>query len=211
MKHPAHVPADDPAHGAPTGSSVLEPAPPTPPAPRSRVVRLFARFGRRQEGATAVEFALIAVPFFMLMFAIIEVTMLFWTAQAMEAAVANASRVLLTGQALTKYPNSATALASFKNDICARVTVLINCQDNVQVDVRSYASFATANAAATVSGGNLDTSAFAYQQPGPQQIYLVRAVMAYPLYVPIWSQGLANLNGNKRAIVATTAFRTEPF
>lgn len=137
--------------------------------------------------------------------------MVFWTSQVLETAVANASRSILTGEANTKYPNPATALASFKNDVCANVTALVDCQANIQVDVRSFISFATANAAATVSGGNLDTSAFGYQKPGPQQIFVVRAVMAYPLYVPVWNQGLANLNGGKRALVASATFRTEPF
>jgi hypothetical protein len=129
----------------------------------------------------------------------------------LENAVANASRVLLTGQAVAKYPNPATALANFKNDVCASVTALVDCQATVQIDVRSFTSFATANAAATTNAGNLDTSGFGYQVPGPNQIFVVRAVMAYPLYVPSWNQGLATLNGGQRAIVASAAFRTEPF
>ena len=147
----------------------------------------------------------------MVLFAVIETAMIFFTSQVLETAVANASRAIMTGQAVTKYPNPATALANFKNDVCANVTTLVDCQAALQIDVRSFTSFATANAAATVSGGNLDTSAFGYQVPGPNQIFVVRAVMAYPLYVPSWNQGLATLNGGKRAIVASAAFRTEPF
>jgi Flp pilus assembly protein TadG len=153
----------------------------------------------------------VALPFFMVLFAVIETAMIFFTAQVLETAVANASRSIMTGQALAKYPNPATALANFKNDVCANVTTLIDCQAALQIDVKSFTSFATANALATTSGGNLDTSAFGYQVPGPNQIFVVRAVMAYPLYVPAWNQSLAKLNGNKRAIVASAAFRTEPF
>lgn len=178
---------------------------------RVRTARLFKAFRRRQDGATAIEFAMVALPFFMILFAVIETAMVFYTSQVLETAVANASRAIRTGQAVTKYPNPATALANFKNDICAGVTTLVDCQATVQIDVKSFTSFATANAAATTSGGNLDTSAFGYQVPGPNQIFVVRAVMAYPLYVPAWGNGLATLNGGKRAIVASAAFRTEPF
>jgi Flp pilus assembly protein TadG len=182
-----------------------------PSQPRARVARLFRAFKHRQDGATAVEFGMVALPFFMVMFAVIETAMIFFTSQVLETAVANASRSIMTGQALTKYPNPATALANFKNDVCANVTTLIDCQATLQIDVKSFTSFATANAAATISGGNLDTSAFGYQVPGPNQIFVVRAVMAYPLYVPVWSASLATLNGGKRALVASAAFRTEPF
>lgn len=172
---------------------------------------LFRSFMRQQDGATAVEFGMVGLPFFMILFAVIETAMIFITSQVLETAVANASRVILTGQAVARYPNPATALANFKNDVCADVTTLIDCQAALQIDVRRSVSFATANAAATVSGGNLDTSSFAFQMPGPDQIFVVRAVMAYPLYVPIWGAGLATLNDGKRAIVASAAFRTEPF
>lgn len=178
---------------------------------RIRAARLFRAFRRRQDGTTAVEFAMVALPLFMIMFAIIETVMVFFTSQVLETAVANASRSIMTGQAITKYPNPATALASFKNDVCVHVTTLIDCQGALQIDVKSFTSFATANAAATTSGGNLDTSAFGYQVPGPNQIFVVRAVMAYPLMVPSWNQSMATLNGGKRAIVASAAFRTEPF
>lgn len=178
---------------------------------RIRMPRIFRAFRRRQDGATAIEFGMVALPFFMVLFAVIETAMIFFTSQVLETAVANASRSIMTGQAVTKYPNPATALANFKNDVCANVTTLVDCQAALQIDVRSFASFATANAAATVSGGNLDTTAFGYQAPGPNQIFVVRAVMAYPLYVPSWNHSLATLNGNKRAVVASAAFRTEPF
>jgi Flp pilus assembly protein TadG len=176
-----------------------------------RLTGLFKAFRRRQDGATAIEFGMVALPFFMVLFAIIETAMIFFTSQVLETAVANASRVIRTGQAVAKYPNPATALANFKNDVCANVTKLVDCQGALQIDVKSFTSFAAADAAATTSGGNLDTSAFGYQVPGPSQIFVIRAVLAYPLYVPTWNHGLATLNGNKRAIVASAAFRTEPF
>lgn len=178
---------------------------------RRRLARLFRAFRRRQDGATAIEFGMVAFPFFLVLFAVLESTMVFFTSQVLETAVANASRVILTGQALTKYPNPATALANFKNDICANVTTLVDCQANLKVDVRSYASFATADASAPIAAGNLDTSTFGYQPPAPEQIFVVRAVMAYPLYIPTWNKGLANLSGGKRALVASAAFRAEPF
>ena len=44
------------------------------------------RFIRQQDGATAVEFAMVAAPFLAMMFAIIETALVFFAGQALETA-----------------------------------------------------------------------------------------------------------------------------
>src|SRR5687767_4432546 len=89
-----------------------------PPAtPRRR--RLLTRFRRSQDGATAIEFSLIALPFFLLFFAIVETVMMLWTNEVLEEAVSEASRRLLTGASHARYAGSASSnTEAFKNDIC---------------------------------------------------------------------------------------------
>ena len=64
----------------------------TPARPRG----LLRRFRRDQRGVTAVEFGMVATPFFALLFAIIETALVFWTTQVLETAVTNASRRVYT-------------------------------------------------------------------------------------------------------------------
>ncbi|GAB2880769.1 pilus assembly protein [Uliginosibacterium flavum] len=53
---------------------------------------------RKETGATAVEFALIAPVFFLLIFAIIEFGLLFWVDLTMQHAVREGARFAITGQ-----------------------------------------------------------------------------------------------------------------
>ena len=183
----------------------------SPPA----LPRMLCRFRRSQKGATAVEFGFVAMPFLMLIAAIFETAMMLWTSEALEEAVTQASRAVLTGQAQTLYQGTASAnTAAFKNAICADAPGLVNC-NKLTIDVRSYASFGSAQtgtaAASPIQSGALNTTGFGYTQTQPGQIVVVRAVLEYSLFFTSWSAGLANIGAGKRAIVASATFRSEPF
>ncbi|HEV2556611.1 MAG TPA: TadE/TadG family type IV pilus assembly protein [Bosea sp. (in: a-proteobacteria)] len=199
-----------------TDPSPTNPKATTAPVPARRArFRLLTRFRRSQDGATAVEFAFISIPFLMLLTAILETALLFWTSQVLEEAVSQTSRRLLTGEALTRYTgNAATNTQAFKNDVCANAPGLVDCSKLV-IDVRTYSSFANAkngtDGTNPISAGGLNTTGFGYSAPQPQQIVVVRAVLEYPLYFTYWSASLANIGSGRRGIVASATFRTEPF
>lgn len=179
--------------------------------------QILARFGRSQNGATAIEFGFVAAPFLMLIAAIFETALMLWTSEVLEEAVSQASRTVLTGQSQTLYKSSAGTAANtaaFKNAICADAPGLVNCS-KLTIDVRSYASFAAAQtgtaAASPVQAGALNTTGFSYNQTQPGQIVVVRAVLEYTLFFTNWSSALANIGGGKHAIVASAAFRSEPY
>jgi pilus assembly protein Flp/PilA len=179
--------------------------------------RGLVQFRRHQGGATAVEFGLIAIPFFALIFAVIEMALMFWTNQELETAVSQISRQLLTGESKQRYNNTDPAqnTAKFKQDICDFASQLLDCS-KLTVDVRTYASFAAAQTGTAGSnplqGGALNTDGFGYTQPQGGQIVVVRAVLAYPVLFSGWSDALVNITQTKEhALVASTAFRTEPF
>jgi pilus assembly protein Flp/PilA len=185
-----------------------------PPARAGRF-RLLSRFRRAQDGATAVEFAFISVPFMMLLAAILETALMFWTSQVLEEAVSQTSRRLLTGEALTRYAGTGSAnTVKFREDVCANSPGLVDCSKLV-IDVRTYSSFAGAKTGVDgsnpISAGGLNTTGFGYNQPQPQQIVVVRAVLEYPLYFTRWSATLANIGDGRLGIVASTTFRAEPF
>src|SRR5437763_9017509 len=96
------------------------------------------RLARHQDGAAAVEFGLVAAPFLALLFAIMETAIVFFAGQALETAVADSSRLIMTGQAQSQ-SFDATA---FKNAVCAKIYGLFDCQNGVYVDVQTFTSFA---------------------------------------------------------------------
>jgi Flp pilus assembly protein TadG len=182
----------------------------------SRAVRSVRRFVSRsplrrfvghQDGATAIEFSLVALPFIAMMFAIIETALVFFAGQSLEAAVSNVSRLILTGQAQSQ----GMSANAFKTKVCAQLTVMFDCAGGVYVDVKTYTNFASTDMNSPVSNGNFDTSAMAYTPGGPGDIVVLKLYYQWPIYVSIWNAGISNLNGSKRLLVATAAFRNEPY
>ncbi|RDV05772.1 TadE/TadG family type IV pilus assembly protein [Undibacter mobilis] len=169
--------------------------------------RLGRRFIKQQDGAAAVEFALVATPFLALIFAIIESAMVFFAGQSLEAATAAAARLILTGQAQT----TGYSANDFKTQVCNRVASLFDCSGGVYVDVKTYSNFTSVSSTPPVTNGKLDTSNMTYTPGGPGCIVKVAIYYQWPIYVSLLGNNLSNLNGNKRLLVATSVFRNEPY
>lgn len=165
---------------------------------------------RGDRGATLVEFALVAVPFFILLFGTIEVGLVHWGTYELENATEDAAREIRTGQVAATNMNG----AGFKQLVCRRVSLLAQCQSRLKLDVQSFASFTDMRSAAIAPGldseGNL-TSDGAWVPGGPQQIVLVTAFYEWPLINPISSISLSNMGSGNRLLRASAAFRNEPF
>jgi Flp pilus assembly protein TadG len=171
-----------------------------------RFRRLIARFRRNRDGTSAVEFGLIAIPFFALLLAIIETAMIYYVSEVLQTAVSDSSRLIMTGQVTSTTYDA----AKFKTEICSRVPTLFDCQNLIRVDVQSSTAF-PGSVPTPVTNGNLDSTGFGFDPGGPSQIVMVRAAMAYPVWLPIIGLGMANLNENKRLIMASAVFRNEPY
>ena len=170
--------------------------------------RALHRLARRQDGAAAVEFAMVAAPFLALLFAIIETSLVFFAGQTLETAAADASRMIMTGQAQSQ----GFTISEFKQAVCSRVFGLFDCANKVKVDVHSYGytSFGSANTGKPVTDGNLDDN-FDFKPGGPGCIVVARVMYEWPVYVSLLGLNLADLSGGKRLLMATAAFRNEPY
>jgi Flp pilus assembly protein TadG len=165
------------------------------------------RFARQQDGIVAVEFGMVAAPFLALLFAIMETAIIFFSGQALETAVADSARLIMTGQAQSQSFNQ----TSFKNAVCAKIFGLFDCQNGVYVDVRTFTSFSSVTMPNPIdSSGNMVNN-FQYQPGGPSDIVVVRLFYQWPVYASILGFTMQNMTGNKRLLVATAAFRNEPY
>lgn len=176
---------------------------------RSRGLRkLVIRFGRKNDGAAAVEFAIVAVPFFALLFAIIELALVFWAGQVLETAAHDASRLIMTGQAQSQNFDQ----TRFKQELCARVLGLFSC-NSFKIDVRTYGAFASANLGKPTykPNGQIDDSGFTYQTGGPGDIVVVRVMYEWPLILRTFGLDLADTPAGKRLLMSAVAFRNEPY
>lgn len=177
-------------------------------AGRLGLARALRRFKRQEDGATAVEFAIVAAPFLALVFAIIEASVVFFAGQALETAVADSSRLIMTGQAQI----GGFDKAAFKNAVCAKIYALFDCQNGVYVDVQTFSSFSAVTMTKPVDSNGNFVNNFAYN-PGVQgSIVVVRLFYQWPVYaLGLVGTSLSDISGGKRLLVATAAFRNEPY
>ena len=163
------------------------------------------RLVRKQDGAAAVEFGMVAAPFLLLVFAIMETAIVFFAGQALETAVADSARLIMTGQAQTQGFNQ----SAFKNAVCAKIYGLFDCANGVYVDVKTYtvvhqrqpepaARRATATSRTTMS----------YQPGGPGDIVVVRLFYQWPIYVSLLAEHVA---ATSAFWSRPSAFRNEPY
>jgi Flp pilus assembly protein TadG len=165
------------------------------------------RLVRQQDGVAAVEFALVAAPFLALTFAIMETAVVFFSGQALETAVADSARLIMTGQAQTQGFDQ----AAFKNAVCAKIFGLFDCQNGVYVDVKTYTNFSNVSNTNPLDANGNFVNNFSYSPGGPGDIVVVRLFYQWPVYVSLIGFNLQNMSGGKRLLVATASFRNEPY
>ncbi|MBO9707052.1 MAG: pilus assembly protein [Caulobacter sp.] len=167
----------------------------------SRVGRLARRFLRDRDGATAVEFAFVSIPFLLLVYGIIELGMVFLLSMSLENAVATAGRQVRTGQAQIQ----AMDKAGFAKAVCDQMSWLGGtCKDTIRLDVRVVPSFASTNALPPPP----NTTCW---RPGlPGAVVMVRAYYAWPVITPFMAEAL-NYHDGQREVTAATVFANEPF
>ena len=178
-------------------------------SPAPSPVRAFARrlLGETR-GATAVELAMIGLPFFVLLCSIFELGMMFMTSTTIEAATEAAARQIRTGQLQAGSNNSA---AGFKTLICNSMSWIstADCMANMSVDVQTYSSFSAMAVSPPIASGAIDPTQLTFNPGTSCSIELVQVFYPYSLLTPLLEPGLPNLNGNQRLLTTAMAFRNE--
>lgn len=173
-------------------------------SPRFGIVR---RLSRDRDGSTAIEFAFIAAPFFILILATLEIALVFFAGSVIEDAVSETARQIRTGQLQTSGGTEAT----FRSAVCERVSVIADC-DKLRIDVRTFQNFSSTDFSSPLdSEGEIDDSGFTFAPGGAGDVVVVRAFYPWQIFTPSLGLGLANMSGNRRMIATATAFRNEPF
>ncbi len=170
----------------------------------------FARFLRDRNGSVAVEFVMLAIPFSMLVFAILESCIAFAGQQVLSNAVDEVARELRTGQVSRNDVNEIV----IKQKICGRLEVLVakGCP-GLLVDLRSYATFADAAKARIklTSDRDIDTTGFGVA-PGPAlSKNMLRVFYKWPVITDFMRASMSNLKGNYTLQFATATWQNEPF
>ncbi|TCV61748.1 MULTISPECIES: TadE/TadG family type IV pilus assembly protein [Neorhizobium] len=188
------------------------------PAGRGAVL---GRIFRSQDGAAAIEFALLALPYFMIVFAILETFVAYTGEQLVANAVDTVARKLRTGS-ITAANTDRTA---FRRTFCDEVSIMIKCSeeeiatpDKLWLDVRSFPSFADIPGNVPLNTSqDLDTASVNNYSPGAQKtINMVRAYYRWDVITDLLRPYITNIRPsggrpNYFLIVETATFRNEDY
>ena len=167
--------------------------------------RTIKRFEDEESGATAVEFAIIAFPFFLLIFAIIESSIMFFAGQYFESAVDDTARLLRTGQL-----GSTATNADFRTELCNRLTVMLDCNE-VATDVQVAGTFDLLEDPPEPDPVTGDLPADSFDRPGPDLILQVSASYKWPIYTNFAAPLMHSEGSNFALLRVTSVMRTEPY
>lgn len=171
--------------------------------------RKISCFRVARQGATIVEFALIAPAFLAMLIAIFETTLFLFAQSTLQNAAVQAGRLFMTGQA----QNAGTTQTQFQNEICPMISALFTCS-NLMVNVQAYSDFSGANASAptlTYNGNGTVSNSWSYTAGTPGQVMVVQLIYQWPIVGGPFGYVLSNLGNGSTEMMGVTAFRVEPY
>jgi Flp pilus assembly protein TadG len=178
--------------------------------------RFLARFLRDRRGSTAIEFAALAIPFALLVFAILESCISFAGQEVMANAADNVARLLRTGQVKTLDKDS------LKQRICDQLSVMAgqDCTTRLSVDLRHYDTFAdAAKMGFAITDGEIELTKSGAHDPDQFKVDLggagtknmLRVFYKWPVMTDFMAKSMANLNGNATLHYASVTWQNEGF
>ena len=181
-------------------------------------VRRGRAFVRDERGATLIEFGFLAIPFFMVVVAILETALVFLAGQILDSAVNDSARLVRTGQAQTLEWNS----DDFRSAICEGLYGLFDCShganERLRVSVAVLGTFGTALQGYPLEIGEdcrkdgCDWTLSSDYVPGiGSEVVQVRAFYKWPTIVNFFGVNFASLPDGSRLLGASRVFRNEPF
>jgi Flp pilus assembly protein TadG len=164
--------------------------------------RTAGRFGRARDGATAIEFAIFAGPFFFIIGWILEFGLMQFTEYTLQNAVYEAGRrQIQIGTVMTG--------TSFRDRVCENAQIILDCNARLGIWVESADNFNDIMVPA-IPAGILPASTANFDQGTSGQAVVIIAVIDWNFVFP-FMRPLGNLAANPaaRRLYGITAFRSE--
>ena len=164
------------------------------------------RFIRSTRAATAVEFGMVAAPFIALLIAILQLAVVQIAQQVLQTATNQAARLIMTGQA----QNEGMTSSGFQQQVCNNATPLFTCS-NLYVNVQTFSSFSSVSMTNPDNNGTFNSSNLGYSPGADGDIVVVQSFYQWPVVLGPLGFNLSNMSGDNLLLVATAAFRNEPY
>lgn len=173
--------------------------------------RLRRALVRDEKGATAVEFALLSFPFFLIIGAILQTSVVFLATQVLESAVHDASRSIRTGQT----QQHGGTLETFRSQVCGRLFGLFPDCSGLHMRVNEITNFQSATVVVPLDAACTANCTWTQPElwvPGAgKSIVLVQVYYRYPVVLQFGPLGVSNLADGNRLLGTVAVFQNEPF
>lgn len=165
------------------------------------------RLAKDRNGTIVIEFGLIALPFFILIFGLFDVGLAHMTNRMFDNAIIDTTRLIRTGQA----HSSGLDAAGFKTQICDSMPDFLCFEDRITVECESVSAFNQVSSISSLydDDGNLrnDTG---YDIGAAQEIVACKAIYRWPMVSAILNFDDGDY-GNERHLTSMMVFRNEPW
>lgn len=185
-------------------------------------LRRAGAFRRDERGVTIIEFALLALPFFTIIAAILETSLVFLASQVLDSAVEDAARLVRTGQLQLGTADGLTNdLDGIRSKVCSGLYDMFDCTQ-LKVKVTTVVDFGSATVTYPIQRGEecelkdgVRTCNWklteSYASSGGGKVVLMQVYYKWPTLVRLPGFDLQDQPDGTRLLGAVRVFRNEPF
>ena len=171
------------------------------------MIKFLQKWRKNRDGATAIEFAFLAMPYLLLSLGIIEMSLMFASESMLEGATTRAARVVKTGQ--LQQSGTADLEGDFRAKLCSNAPVLIRCEDIV-IEAKVMESFANYENMQPQFDQNGDMQTDGFSLGGSSEKILIRVAYNYTAFTPLVGQMLWGADSS-RMFMSTIVLQSEPY
>lgn len=179
---------------------------------RFHLPRSLRRFARNGRGSVAIEFAALALPFALLVFAILESCISFAAQQVLMNTTDDVARQFRTGQLRPADIEKDKQLV--RNLICEQLEIVVSdgCP-GLLIDLKPHETFGQAAAVRIkfTPDNDIDDSEFSIKPGKSEAINQLRVFYKWPVMTDFLRKSMSNLKDGKTMHFATVTWKNEPF
>lgn len=169
-------------------------------------MRLLRSLLKDRKGSAAIEFAILALPFFVVIFAIAEIAVMYFVDSGLDAALHKAVRQVRVGVA----KSGSWDAVKFKDVVCKELSYSFGCATKLKVRATVITNMAAITKASPISGGSLNVSEdFDLGDSG--SYVLVQAFLPWDPTFKLYTLSSAQLSDGSYVLGSAELIKNEPF
>jgi Flp pilus assembly protein TadG len=169
-------------------------------------MRLLRSLSKDRKGSAAIEFAILALPFFVVIFAIAEIAIMYFVDSGLDAALHKAVRSVRVGVAKSGNWDS----IKFKQVVCNELALSFNCSTKLKVRATVITDMASINKGNPITTGTLNvTESFDLGDSG--SYVLIQAYLPWDPTFQLYTIASSRMSDGSYLLGSAELIKNEPF